>query len=208
MGTETLGPEIMIDGAESFGFNQEPPIDLPNPATSNFPTDFTENLPALAQASIGQNDVSAAPLQMAMVAGAVANNGLMMEPHVMQVIRDGEGATIEEEPNDVWQQPMSADAAATMRQAMLGVVSPEGTAPGAAIEGLEVGGKTGTAQLGTDPPSSHTWFICFAGPPGGEPEIAVAVIVEAVDGVSEVTGGTVAAPIATAVIRQALLSGG
>jgi penicillin-binding protein A len=66
-----------------------------------------------------------------------------------------------------------------------------------------VGGKTGTAQLGSDPPNSHAWVVGFAGPPGGPAEIAVAVIVEAQPGASEQTGGTVAAPIAQAVISTA-----
>ena len=70
--------------------------------------------------------------------------------------------------------------------------------------GSIVGGKTGTAQLGTAPPSSHAWFVAFAGPPGAPPSVAVAVIVEAQPGISEVTGGRVAAPIARAVMEAAL----
>src|SRR3546814_19811357 len=81
MGVET-GPEAMIDTAEDFGFNQDVPIDLPRPAQSRFPTDFERNLPALAPAAIGQNDVAATPLQMAMVSAEVANQGKVMAPHV------------------------------------------------------------------------------------------------------------------------------
>ena len=204
MGVETLGPAIMVDGAERFGFNEEPPIDLPGAVASKFPplVDFTDNLPKLAQASIGQNDVAATPLQMAMVAAGVANEGRVMAPHVMAEIRDGEGAVIEDEPIDVWKEAVSPATAATMRQAMLGVVV-DGTLQGAAdIPGYEVGGKTGTAQTGND--TSHTWVIEFVGPPGGEPELAIAVIVENQPGVSENTGGRVAAPIARAVLEVAL----
>jgi peptidoglycan glycosyltransferase len=82
---------------------------------------------------------------------------------------------------------------------MVGVVE-DGTAQNLAIPGLEVGAKTGTAQLGTEPPRSHTWIIAFAGPPGATPEIAVAVVVLNQPGASEFTGGAVAAPIARAVI--------
>jgi peptidoglycan glycosyltransferase len=203
MGTETIGPGPMIQGAEAFGFNQRPPIDLPAPARSNFPTDFTNNLPALAQSSIGQNDVQATPLQMALVAAGVANGGVIMTPHVLSEVRDGDNEVVERYDDSAWLQAINANSAATMRQAMVGVVT-DGSARGMAISGMEVGGKTGTAQLGTDPPSSHAWIIGFAGPPGGQPEVAVAVILEGQDGVSEVTGGTFAAPIAQAVMIQAL----
>ncbi len=207
MGVEQIGPENMIAGAESFGMNQEPPLDLPRPVASSFPTDFTENLPALAQSAIGQNSVQTSPLQMAMVAGAIANDGVMMEPYVVDELRDADGDVIEEHDEQAWQQPIRAEVAATMQEAMRGVVN-GGTANGLAIEGVDVGGKTGTAQLGTDPPSSHAWIVGWAGPPGGDPVVAVAVIVEAIPGVSEVTGGETAAPIANAVMRAALASAG
>lgn len=205
MGTETIGPDRMVDGAESFGFNSRPPLDLPAPAASAFPTDFTDDLPALAQASIGQNDVQATPLQMALVSAGIANGGVIMTPHVLDEVRDGEGEVIDTYDPEPWRQAVDANAAATMRGAMINVVTaPNGTAGRLAIPGMEVGGKTGTAQLGTDPPSSHAWIMGFAGPPGGEAEVAVAVIVEAQDGVSEVTGGRVAGPIAQQVMVAAL----
>ena len=200
MGTETLGPDIMVDGVASFGFNQVPPIDLPGAVESRFPVDFADNLPALAQASIGQGDNSATPIQMALVAAAVAYDGVMMAPHVMKEIRDGEGAVVDDEPVDVWKQPISAESAATMRQAMYGVVQ-GGTLTGVAeIPGFDVGGKTGTAQTGND--TNNTWVIEFVGPPGQKPELAIAVIVEN-QGADE-TGGGVAGPIARAVLQQAL----
>jgi len=92
--------------------------------------------------------------------------------------------------------------AQTMHDAMIGVVQ-NGSAKALAIPGFEVGGKTGTAQLGLDPPQSHTWIIGFAGPPG-DPQVAVAVIVERQPGASEATGGRIAAPIGRAVLAQAL----
>ena len=94
-----------------------------------------------------------------------------------------------------------------MRAAMLGVVA-NGTATAMQIPGYEVGGKTGTAQLGTTPPRSHTWIIGFAGPPGGDPEIAVAVVVLDQPGASEATGGRVAAPIAKQVMQAYLANPG
>ncbi len=198
-----IGPDDMIAGSERFGFNNEPPIDLPAPATSVFPTDFTDNLPKLAQAGIGQGDVSASPLQMAMVAAAIANDGKVMAPHVLDEVSDPDGDVFSTYEDAVWTEATSEETAATMREAMRGVVA-DGTADGLAIDGFEVGGKTGTAQLGTDPPSSHAWIIGFAGEPGQPPSVAISVIVKGQPGVSEVTGGRVAAPIARTVMEVIL----
>ncbi len=228
MASEQLGPEPLIATAEDFGFNESVPIDLPAPAESNFPTDYGDfvapvteyvedplpgpggepadvfdNQAALAQAAIGQNDVKATPMLMAMIAGALGNEGIMMEPHVMASAVDQTGRTIDEYRPSVWQQVTAPSTASLMRSAMQGVVD-GGTASGLALPGFEVGGKTGTAQLGTPEPQSHAWIIGFAGLPDEPPSVAVAVIVEAQPGASEQTGGRVAAPIARAVLEQAL----
>jgi peptidoglycan glycosyltransferase len=172
-----------------------------------FPTDFTRNLPALAQSAIGQNDVAATPLQMAMVAGAVANeDGNVMVPHVLREVRDSDGNIVETYDPEVWTNAMSPGTADIMRQAMVGVVE-SGTATRLAVPGFVVGGKTGTAQLGTDPPRSHAWIIGWGGRPGEAPSIAVAVIVEGQPGASEQTGGRVSAPIAQAVLAAYLNAG-
>jgi peptidoglycan glycosyltransferase len=205
MGVDTLGAQKMVEGAERFGFNQKPPIDLPAAAASRFPTEFPQNEGngPLARASIGQGDTSSTPLQMALVAAAIANDGRVMAPHLLQRISDTEGRTIREPDARVWKDAISGPSAETMRQGLVGVVQ-GGTAGGLALAGFEVGGKTGTAQLGTDPPRSHAWIIGFAGPPGGDAEVAVAVIVEGQPGASEQTGGRVAAPIAQAVMAKIL----
>jgi peptidoglycan glycosyltransferase len=203
MGTETIGGQDMVNGAQSFGFNDKPPIDLPGPVNSVFPTDVVRNPPKLAQSSIGQNDVQATPLQMALVAAGVANGGVIMKPHVMTEVRDSEGTVVSRYQPEKWKTPLSPDSASVMRRDMVNVVQ-RGTASGLAIPGFEVGGKTGTAQLGTEPPRSHTWIIGFAGPPGGDPTVAVAVVVLNQPGASEFTGGRVAAPIARAVMQAAL----
>ncbi len=200
-----VGPETMIETAEDFGFNADVPIDLPNPAKSRFPTDFEQNLPALAQSGIGQNDVAATPLQMAMVAAAVANQGAIMAPHVVTTVRDDQGTVVERVEPSQWRRAMSPENAAILHDAML-TVAQRGTATRLQIDGYEVGGKTGTAQLGTEVPSSHAWIMGFAGPPGEAPTVAVAVIVEGQPGVSEQTGGRVAAPIAKAVLETVLAS--
>jgi peptidoglycan glycosyltransferase len=118
-------------------------------------------------------------------------------------VTDARGRVVERHEARVWTTPMSTANADVLRRAMLGVVQ-SGTATRMAIPGFEVGGKTGTAQLGSTPPRSHAWVIGFAGPPGAPPEVAVAVLVEGQTGASEQTGGRVAAPIARAVMERAL----
>ena len=198
-----LGPEVMVGEAEAYGFNERPPLDLPVPAASAFPpvAFFDRNTPALAQAAIGQNDVQATPLQMALVAAGVANGGVVMQPHVMQEVRNSDGEVIDEGRALTWRQPLSPANAVVMRDAMVNVVE-RGTATRMQIPGISVAGKTGTAQLGTDPPRSHAWVIGFA--PADAPRVAIAVIVLGQEGASEQTGGRVAAPIAKAVMETIL----
>ena len=202
MGVDT-GADAMVTTAERFGFNQDVPVDLTRPARSRFPTDFVRNIPALAQSAIGQNDVSATPLQMAMVAAAVANDGTIMVPHVLLDVRDTDGNIVRTYKPKIWTTAMDRGTSALMQEAMLGVVD-RGTATRLKVPGFVVGGKTGTAQLGTTPPRSHAWIIGFAGPTDQAPTIAVAVIVEGQEGASEQTGGRVAAPIAQAVLQAYL----
>ncbi|MGI8709967.1 MAG: peptidoglycan D,D-transpeptidase FtsI family protein [Acidimicrobiales bacterium] len=203
MGLDLGGPTL-IDGAEAFGFNAVPPLDLPAVA-SQFPTgDFTKRLPALAQAAIGQNDVAATPLQMALVAAGIANDGVILEPHVVDEVRDGQGDLVKQLRPTQWKRAVSPRSADVMRQAMREVVA-RGTATRLQIPALDVGAKTGTAQFGPARPlRSHAWVIAWAGPPGRKPSVAVAVIVEGEEGLSEQTGGRVAAPIARQVIETAM----
>jgi penicillin-binding protein A len=203
MAVEDIGPDDMVAGAERFGFNAVPPFDLPQGVRSVFPTDFEQNLPALAQSSIGQNDVQATPLQMALVAAAVANEGRIMSPHVVREVRAGDGGVVSRPGRGQWRRALDADDAAVLRQAMVSTVN-RGTARNMALEGVEVGGKTGTAEIGRGGNESHAWIIGFAGPPGGAPQVAVAVMVKAQPGQGSQSGGVVAAPIAREVLRAAL----
>lgn len=215
LGAEFLGPTRLIEQAQQFGFNSVPPFDLPGAVASRFPTDFGdelappsfelpagrfENTPALAQASIGQNDVAASPLQMALVAAAIANDGVIMEPHVVESIRDIKGDFVDETDPEAWVQAIPPTVAADLRMALRNVVD-NGTAQAAAVPGLVVGAKTGTAQLGTDPPRSHAWMIAFAGPQNAPSEVVVAVLVEGVEGSADQTGGRAAGPIVRALIE-------
>ncbi len=214
LAAEILGPTRLTDTAQNFGFNDRPPFDLPDPAESVFPSDYGslinndvpagvfENTPLLAQAGIGQFDVQASPLEMALVAAAVANGGQLPTPHVVERIENSVTLeTIDEVDPGSWQRAMSGDTAQTLAELMVLAVD-QGTGSGAAVSGVVVGGKTGTAQLGTDPPQSHAWFIAFAGRPGEPADLAVAVLVEANENAGNQTGGGVAAPIARAVIEQ------
>ena len=199
-----LGAENMAAEAEAFGFNQRPPLDLPVVAASLFPEagEFRQNLPALAQSAIGQQDVAASPLHMAIIAGAIGNGGVAMKPHVMAEIRDSEGELVRRYDEGEWKRFTSAATAGAVRDMMVGVVN-AGTARGAAVPGVQVAAKTGTAQTTGD--DAHAWLIAFA--PAEAPTVAVAVIVESQPGVSEATGGRVAAPIARAVMQAALAAG-
>jgi peptidoglycan glycosyltransferase len=196
-----LGADKLSNGAAQFGFGKSPPIDLPYPAESVFPpaSAFARDLPGLAKSAIGQQDVAATPLEMALVAAGIANQGVIMTPHVMSEVRDSEGNVVERYEPKPWLTAAPPDVAATVRDMMVNVVN-AGTGTAARIPGVTVGGKTGTAQTGLD--TNHVWFISFA--PAENPKIAVAVMLENRPLADEATGGTVAAPMAKAVIQAAL----
>ncbi|MHB8506306.1 MAG: penicillin-binding transpeptidase domain-containing protein, partial [Acidimicrobiales bacterium] len=198
-----LGANNLYDEARSFGFDAVPPIDLPDPAVSNFPppATFRQNLPTLAYSAIGQEDVATSPLEMAMVAGAIADRGTMMVPHVLQYVTNSQGTIVSRYADHVWKQATSPATAKKVTVLMESVVnSPGGTAPTAAIPGVEVAGKTGTAQTGTVPQRTDDWFVAFA--PAAHPTIAVAVVLPDQPAGNEFQGGTLAAPIARAIIQS------
>ncbi len=196
-----LGGENLSNVASAFGFTEVPPIDLPFGVASVFPpgSAFARDRPALAKSAIGQQDVSATPLQMALVAAAIANDGVVMTPHLMAEVRDSEGRVIDRYEPRPWMTAVPPDVAHSVRDMMVGVVE-RGSGTAARIPGLRVAGKTGTAQTGRD--TSHVWFVTFA--PADDPRIAVAVVLEDQPNVDDATGGRLAAPIAQTVLRAAL----
>jgi peptidoglycan glycosyltransferase len=202
-----LGADKLAAQAHAFGFAPDStsgsvPFDIPfQEGVFPAPSYFSNRLPAVALSAIGQDNVGANSLQMALVAAAIANGGIEMVPRLVSGIRDPTGREIETfEPRE-YGRPISAQTADELTQMMVSVVQ-SGTGTAAQIPGVTVAGKTGTAQHGEDQPP-HAWFVSFA--PAEDPQIVVAVIV--LDGGSlggDATGGRVAAPIAKAVMEAAL----
>jgi peptidoglycan glycosyltransferase len=195
-----LGGQKLHDRATAFGFDAKAPLDLPAVASSHFPgLGDLKSQPQLALSAIGQLDVAATPLQMALVAAGIGNGGVVMAPHVLARVTDAKGVVVSEPQPSVWKTALAADQAAVVRDMMVGVVA-GGTAKNLAVPGIAVAGKTGTAQ--TVGAKAHAWIIGFA--PAAAPTIAVAVIVESQPGNDEQTGGAVAAPIARRVLAAHL----
>jgi peptidoglycan glycosyltransferase len=198
-----LGAANLSAEAQAFGFNQTPPIDLPGAAQSSFPalSTFNQNQAALAKSAIGQESVQTTPLGMALVAAAVADNGTIMTPHLLDQVTDSQGTVVSTYQPKRWLQATSAATAKQMTNLMLSVVQgAKGTGTAARIPGIQVAGKTGTAQTGG--PTIETWFAAFA--PVPNPKIAVAVLVENQPSGNAYQGGTIAAPVAKTVIQSFL----
>lgn len=190
-------PDEIRGVAEGMGFNEQIPFDV-GTEPSNFPEVGEDNKPFQAYIAIGQGDVIATPLQMALVASSVANGGATPRPQLVREVIDPSGGIVEKTQPETMGEAMSADTARQVTEMMVAVVD-SGTGTGAQIPGVKVAGKTGTAQTvqGANP---HTWFIAFA--PANDPQLAVAVIVEnGGTAGSEATGGAVAAPLAKTLLE-------
>jgi penicillin-binding protein A len=197
-----LGSEKLAAEAEKFGFNKPSPYQLPA-ATSVIPPD--QDVPATAQSAIGQRDVRVSPLQMATVAATIANGGQRMGPFVARQVVSDKGSVVKRFEGEDFGQMIPERVAGDLRDMMLQVVE-RGTGTAAQISGLQVAGKTGTAQHARGK-APHAWFIGFTG--SGDRQIAVAVVVEeGGDAGSEATGGRTAAPIAKAVMETYVRGGG
>ncbi len=193
-----LGGDALREQAQKFGFNDAFEVPMRSVA-SRFPEAPDE--PQTAQSAIGQFDVRATPLQMAMVAAAVANRGVLMKPYLVQEVRAPDLSVLDStRPQEVG-TAVSPQTAASLAQ-MMTVVVEEGTGSNAQIDGVRVAGKTGTAQQGANR-KPHAWFVSFA-PSDTDAKVAVAVVLEDGGGEPEVSGNALAAPIARAVMRAVL----
>ena len=207
---ENVGRRTMTDYMKRFGFYAKPPLDYP-------PFQIRASLPVrpsgvpylpgspnedIGRIGIGQGGLLVTPLQMAMVAAAVANHGALMKPHLTDKVVDQDGRTVKAINPTLLSQVMKPSTAQQLSLMMRRVVE-EGTGTPAQLGGISVAGKTGTASIGvTGSGLTQPWFIGFA--PAEDPKVAVAVTVARTQGGF---GGTVAAPIAKAVMQTLLAEG-
>jgi peptidoglycan glycosyltransferase len=195
-----LGKSLMYRYMNRYGFDRKPAIDLPSDElrasgvyskgrilSASDPVD-------IGRVAIGQERLQVTPLQMAMVAAAIGNGGRLMRPHLVDKITDADGRTVRKVKPSEESKVMSGETASALGGMMAEVVK-EGTGTAAALQGIDVAGKTGTAEKGN---ANQAWFIAFA--PVTAPRIAIAVTIEQTSG----QGGTVAAPIAKQVMETLL----
>ncbi|MDI3384796.1 penicillin-binding protein 2 [Streptomyces sp. B-S-A8] len=197
-----LGKDKMRETAEKFGFNEEQFVPVRSSA-SVFPKEMDR--PQTALSSIGQFETAATPLQMAMVASAVANDGTLMEPYMIDNLQAPNLDVIEKHDPKKMSEPLSK-ANAQKLQDMMETVVEQGTGTNAQIPNVTVGGKTGTAQHGVDNSEKpYAWFISYAKNPDGGSPVAVAVVVEDSDADrGDISGGGLAAPIAKNVMKAVI----
>jgi peptidoglycan glycosyltransferase len=201
---EKLGKSTMAEYMDRLGFDQQVAVDLPSDerrASGEFQNGKlippTSGAVDVGRMAIGQDKLNVTPLQMAMVAAAVANGGRLMKPHLTDRIVDRDGRVVDTiQPREL-SRVMSGEAAGEVAD-MMGKVVEEGTGTAAALQGISVGGKTGTAEVDRPCGPNQVWFIAFA--PRHDPKVAIAVTVECSSG----TGGDTAAPIAKQVMEELL----
>lgn len=186
-----LGVDRLKKGAEDFYFNKNIDFDLAV-AQSQFPAIDPARQDSLAQSSIGQYEVRVTPLQMLLAVSAIANNGVMMKPYLVKSITDPYGWNIKTTSPESMAQPLASETAGKLKSMMVDVVK-NGTGKNAKISGVDVAGKTGTAEVGGDL-APHSWFVAFA--PAEDPRIAISIIVE-----NGETGGGKAAAISKNLIK-------
>jgi len=193
-----LGYREILDQAMAFGFNESVSVPLRS-TPSNYPRVL--DAPSTLLSAFGQDEVRASPLQMAMVSMAIANGGTIMAPNLVESIVSPDLTPIETFTPTVFNQAISQQTAATMTDLMVSAVS-TGVASNARIDGVDVAGKTGTAQNAADDPYS-LWFTGFA--PAEDPQVVVAVVVQNGGGLGQNGGSNeIPAPIGRKVLEAVL----
>jgi cell division protein FtsI/penicillin-binding protein 2 len=199
-----LGQDKVKAMAEKFGFNDDKQ-DVPVRAyASVYPSGMDQ--PQTAYSGIGQFDVTATPLQMAMVSAAIANGGKLVSPHMVSQITDSGSDVLQNYDDSADTKEIVSSSTAEQLQSAMETVVKDGTGTNALIDGATVGGKTGTAQHGeNNSKTPYAWFTSFAKSDTNGKEVAVAVMVEQSDAArSEVSGNGLAAPVAKAMMQAAL----
>lgn len=170
-----LGQDRIRQTAENFGFNQ--PFEIPLSVTASQFSDDLDDA-ALAQSSIGQRDVKATALQMNMVAAAIANDGTLMKPQLIDTIRGSDLTLLEDVQPEVFKRSTTPEIAEQMTELMRGPLD-GGTAYRAKSETVDIAAKTGTAQLGAGDDLVNSWITGFA--PADDPQVAVTLVYQNID---------------------------
>lgn len=210
LGVEQVGSDALRSMAESFGFEAEPRfaedekdnvfrVEASHTGNLKDP-DRSDDAPKLAQSCIGQADVRMTPLQGALVAAAIANNGRQMRPYLINKLQAPDLSTIEAAKPRELREAVSAQVARNLQEMMVSVVA-DGTGKKAQVSGLTIGGKTGTAEDG-ESENDHGWFIGFAMTKDGEPIAAVAVMLEGAGKGGSATAATIAGRVLKAVAAE------
>jgi peptidoglycan glycosyltransferase len=190
-----LGEKAIADQAGKFGFGKDWGDQLKlDYAPSVFPKDLDQA--GLAQSAIGQRDVRATPLQINMITAAIANGGVQMQPNLIKAVRAPDLRAISEPTPQALRTSTTPEIAKQITEWMASVVS-DGIGRGAAVRGVQVAGKTGTAELGTG--LNNSWFTGFA--PANDPQVAVTIVMESVD---ITTGAQLTSPNAKKIFEAVL----
>lgn len=195
-----LGADAIRTTADAFGFDAPPPP-IPLQVAESTVGPMTDAA-AVGMSSMGQKDVAVTPLQNAVVAAAIANSGVVMQPYLVERLEGPDLADIATTAPAQQRRAVSAQVAAKLTDLMVG--AEQFTQQNGAIPGVQIASKTGTAEHGTDPRNTppHAWYIAFA--PARDPKVAVAVVVEGGGDRLSATGGALAAPIGRAAIAAVL----
>ena len=193
-----LGQETIRKQVELFGFGKK--VTYPMTSTASIYPDNMDDA-QVGLSSFGQYDVRTNPLQMAMVSASIANQGVLMKPNLVENVLSSNLSVLAQPQPEIFSQPMSKETAQAVKEMMIGAVS-RGVSGNARIQGVEVAGKTGTAQNGTGEPYT-LWFTGFA--PASNPQVAVAVVIADGGGIGQGgVGNSLAAPVAKKVMEAVL----